>query len=123
MAAAVLRREGGVAQGVGGATGLAIIGVMKTKSLEILEKAELPPAQARAILQVMESELVTETLATKADLAAFVTKSEFEVGIERLRSEIASAEYRVIRWVLTSMMGLGATILGALYFAVTHLRR
>jgi len=43
---------------------------MHTKSLEILEKAQLPPGQVRAILQVMETEFATETLATKSDLLA-----------------------------------------------------
>lgn len=36
---------------------VAIIGEMKTSSLDILEKAQLQPAQAKAILQVMEMEL------------------------------------------------------------------
>jgi hypothetical protein len=43
---------------------------MKATSLEILEKSELPTAQAHAILKVMESEMTfaQETLATKSDI-------------------------------------------------------
>jgi len=45
-------------------------GAMQTASLDLLEKTQLPPNQARAILQVMESELAShdQLLATKADL-------------------------------------------------------
>jgi hypothetical protein len=112
---------------------------MRTKSLEILEKAQLPSAQARAILQVMETELATDTLATKADLQALATKadleafatkielltfkSDLEVKIALVRAEISASESRVIRWVVTSFLGQAAVILGALYFAVTHLRQ
>jgi len=51
---------------------------METKSLEVLEKSQLPPEQARAILQVMEAEFATDELATKADLERFATKADFE---------------------------------------------
>ena len=51
---------------------------MKTKSLEVLEKSQLPPEQARAILQVMEAEFATDELATKTDLERFATKTDLE---------------------------------------------
>ena len=51
---------------------------METKSLEVLEKSQLPPEQARDILQVMEAEFATDELATKADLERFATKADFE---------------------------------------------
>jgi hypothetical protein len=67
-----------------------IIPRMITRSLEILEKAQLPPAQARAILEVMEPEFTTGSFATKDDLrtalAPFPTKAElFEVKAELMR--------------------------------------
>jgi hypothetical protein len=45
---------------------------VKTSSLELLERSQLPPAQARAILRVMESELALHdaSLPTKSDLLA-----------------------------------------------------
>ena len=60
---------------------------MKTANLDLLEKSELPPAQARAILQVMESELAAHdtALATKADLQA-------------LRAELIGKIEGTIRW-------------------------
>ena len=53
---------------------------MNTKSLDILENAQLPPVQARAILQVMEAEFALETLATKADLTMFAARLEQQIG-------------------------------------------
>jgi hypothetical protein len=43
---------------------------MKTRSLEILEKGQLPAVQAHSILKVMELEIaaVREGLATKLDV-------------------------------------------------------
>ena len=59
---------------------------MKAKSLDILESAHLPSAQARAILQVMEAEMGTEALATKADLQAM--KSELLAMMGDLKEEL-----------------------------------
>ena len=68
---------------------------MKTSNLDILERSQVPPAQARAILRVMESELAARdtALATKADL--FATKAELRdemhalgLKLEPLRAEL-----------------------------------
>ena len=61
---------------------------MKTSSLELLEKTQLPPAQARAILQVMEGELTSreESLATRADLRDGL--HGLELKSEALRTEM-----------------------------------
>jgi len=71
---------------------LASILSMKTTSLEILEKAELPSAQAHAILKVMESEMASlqDTLATKADLNAglLAGRAELNAGLAALRAEL-----------------------------------
>jgi hypothetical protein len=83
---------------------------MKTISLEILEKSELPAAQAHAILKVMESELAAaqETLATKSDILG-------------LRVEIKAMEGALCRWVLTCILGQTAVLAGFGYFAVSRL--
>ncbi len=64
---------------------------MKTKSLEVLEKSQLPPEQARAILQVMEAEFATDELATKADLerelVRFATKADLEHELVRFATK------------------------------------
>jgi len=117
---------------------------MQTTSLDILEKTQLPPNQARAILEVMELEVTArqELLATKSDLkdALQATKSDLEraiqamrsdlkdavhsldLKIEGLRGEIRGSEGKMARWVLTCTLGQAAMIAGAVYFALTHLR-
>jgi hypothetical protein len=66
---------------------------VQAASLEVLEKAAVPPAQARAIVQAIEIELAgaRDTLATKHDLAA--------------------------------MLGQLAVLLGVAYFFVSHVPR
>ena len=129
---------------------------MKTKSLAILENAQLPSAQARAILEVMEAEFSTDALATKADLQGFAaatkadlerfaTKAELQAFAAATKAElqglggkleaaleiksaqtgaaISAVEIRVTPWVVATFLGQAVVILGALYFAVTHLRQ
>ena len=78
---------------------------MKTSSLEVLERTLLPPAQARAILQVMESELAAHesSLATKADLLA--TRADLLGGLHRLelkleaqRADLIGEIKGTVRW-------------------------
>ena len=93
---------------------------MKTRSLEILERSQLPPAQAHAILKVMEIEIAAghESLATKLDL--------LEVRSE-LKAEINKVEGALSRWVLTCVLscilGQTAVLAGLGYFVLEHLRR
>ena len=63
---------------------------MQAESLEILEKASVAPAQARAIVRAIEIELVRapEMLATKNDLA--VLGMDLRGEITALRAEIAT---------------------------------
>ncbi|HEX4648103.1 MAG TPA: hypothetical protein VH111_04710 [Steroidobacteraceae bacterium] len=51
---------------------------MQAASLEVLEKAAVPPAQTRAIVQAIETELAgaRDTLATKHDLVPLEVKIE-----------------------------------------------
>jgi hypothetical protein len=93
---------------------------MKTRSLEILGRSQLPPAQAHAILKVMEMEIAAghESLATKLDL--------LEVRSE-LKAEIHKVEGALSRWVLTCVLscilGQTAVLAGLGYFVLEHFRR
>ncbi len=112
---------------------------MKTISLEILEKSELPAAQAHAILKVMESELASaqeplatkgDLLAVKADLLAVKTelkadilafRNELIADILNLRAEMKAGEGALSRWVLTCILGQTVMLAGMGYFAIAHL--
>jgi hypothetical protein len=115
---------------------------MKTASLEILEKAELPPAQAHAILKVMESEMASahEPLATKGDVLAVradlladmqtvkadmrALRAELLAAMADLRADMAATyggmEGRLSRWVLTCILAQTAVMAGFGYFLVAH---
>jgi len=116
---------------------------MKTSSFEMLEKSALPPEQAQAILQVLESEMTAsqQSLATRADLLAlrsdFLTlRSEFrelrtEVRgeIQALRAEMAgmgtkaelyAVEGRLSRMLLNCFLGGVGLLAGAVYFLYAH---
>jgi hypothetical protein len=118
---------------------------VKTSSIEILEKALLPPAQAHAILKVMEVEMAysQETVATKVDLLAmrgdFLTmradlKADFmvlaaefralEARIDaRIDGKIGVAEGRLTRCVFTCILGQTAVFAGLGYFFLVHFGR
>ena len=58
-------------------------------SLEVLEKAAVPPAQARAIVQAIEIEIAgaRDTLATKQDILIFRQETKQDIFV--LRQEMA----------------------------------
>jgi hypothetical protein len=89
---------------------------MKTRSLDILEKAELPTAQAHAILKAMELEMASahESLATRADLV--------ELRAD-MRVEIKSVEVNLVRWLFTCILGQTAVLAGLGYFFIAHFGR
>ncbi len=100
---------------------LAIMRTMKTSSLEVLERTQLPPAQARAILQVMESELAAHdsSLATKADLLALEAKflsgfHRLELKIETQRAELIAEIKGTVRWNFAFWIAQLAAIAGIL---------
>jgi len=125
---------------------------VQAASLEILEKAAVPPAQARAIVQVIEIEIAgsKETLATKqdvlllkqdvlivrhemaelrADLRAELKTVAADLRGEladlrgELRSEIHSSASSVARQMYGAMLGQLAVLLGVAYFFVSHVPR
>jgi len=62
---------------------------MQAESLEVLEKAEVAPAQARAIVRAIEIEIAgaKDTLATKSDLA--LLRQDLRQEIAEVRQEMA----------------------------------
>lgn len=117
---------------------------MQAESLEVLEKASVAPAQARAIVRAIEIEIAgaANTLATKHDitqLRAEIVQLESRLRGEmkdlesRLRVEIAKvgghlhAEiHRAVsgatRQMYMAMLGQMAMTLGFIYFLFTQLR-
>ena len=78
-----------------------IIVPMQAESLEVLEKADVAPAQARAIVRAIEIEIAgpSDTLATKShltDLGASLRteiaeyRNEFRVEFAKLRTDMAT---------------------------------
>jgi hypothetical protein len=112
-------------------------------SLEVLEKAAVPPAQARAILQAIEIEIAgaKDTLATKQD--TLILRHDMAEGRAELRTEIAElrrelreklgrSEFQAamvsqVRHtygaIMGAIMGQFALLLGAAYFFITHVQR
>jgi hypothetical protein len=109
-------------------------------SLEVLEKAAVPPAQARAIVQAIEIAGAKDTLATRQDMlilrremAELRTELRQEMG--KLRTELRrdmvdlrhSFELRFASTVTqpqlyAALLGQMALLLGIAYFFVTHLQ-
>ena len=121
---------------------------MQAESLEVLEKADAAPAQARAIVRAIEIEIAgaTDILATKhdvialkQDLAALENRLESRLDnritglAATLRTEMAQqgAELRAelhrsvgsaTRQMYLAILGQMAVLLGFAYFFATHLR-
>jgi len=106
---------------------------MQVESLEVLEKAAVAPAQARAIVRAIEIEIAgaKDTLATKQDL--LLLKQDFQLLRQELRQEMAQlrgelkAEIHatvsgVTRQMYMAVLGQMAVMLGFAYFFATHLR-
>jgi hypothetical protein len=97
---------------------------MQAESLEVLEKADLAPAQARAIVRAIEIELELEgakvTLATKPDLA--LLGQELRREMSELRAEIHASASSIVRQMYGALLGQMAVLLGFAYFFATHVR-
>ena len=103
-----------------------MIVAMQAASLEILEKAAVPPAQARAFVQAIEIEIAgaKDTLATKYDLMTLRTElfEKFAELRSELRSEIHITASGNLRQMYLALLGQMAVLLGTAYFFVTHVR-
>lgn len=115
---------------------------MQAATLEILERADLPPRQARAIAQAIELEMAAShgALATRHDLRDLRNelkvdtadlKGEFKADMADLRRELkvdiadlrnelkvdmAEHKSELVRWVFVCILGQTAMLLGAGYF-------
>ena len=123
---------------------------VQAASLEILEKAAVPPAQARAIVQAIEIEIAgaKDTLATKQDvlilrheiaelrtelrseiaelrteLRSKITELRGEVEGKLSQSEFHAAMTSSVRHMYGAIMGQFALLLGVAYFFVSHVQR
>jgi hypothetical protein len=106
---------------------------MQAESLEVLEKADVAPAQARAFVRAIEIEIAgaKDTLATKQDLLSLkqdllslgqdlrVEISELRIGLEGKIHESASSN---VRQTYLAVLGQMAVLLGFAYFFATHVR-
>lgn len=113
---------------------------MQAESLEVLEKASVAPAQARAFVRAIEIEIAgaQHTLATKHDLLLVrqdlgAQDARMQVQMAELRTEVArqGAELKseihrsaggVTRQMYTAILGQMAVLLGFAYFFATHMR-
>ena len=99
---------------------------MQAESLEVLEKADVPPGQARAIVRAIEIELgsAKETLATKQDLQALGQELRQDIAELRgeLRAEIHASASSTVRQMYGALLGQMAVLLGFAYFFATHVR-
>src|SRR5436853_1868385 len=125
---------------------------MQAASLEVLEKANLPAPQARAIVQAIEIEIAgaCDTLATKqdtlllrqdmAELGHDLRKEMSELGhdlrqemsdlrhglelkIEGMRSEVHASASSISRQMYAALLGQMAVLLGIAYFFAAHVGR
>jgi hypothetical protein len=110
-----------------------IIMPMQAESLEVLEKADVPPAQARAIVRAIEIEIggAKDTLATKQDLHVLrgemaQLRSDLRQEMAELRgelkAEIHGSASSVTRQMYAALLGQMAVLLGFAYFFATHVR-
>jgi hypothetical protein len=103
---------------------------MQAESLEVLEKADVAPAQARAIVRAIEIELgsAKEALATKHDLKSMIQELRQELRQEmaelrgELRAEIHASASSIVRQMYGALLGQMAVLLGFAYFFATHVR-
>jgi len=106
---------------------------MQAESLEVLEKADVAPAQARAIVRAIEIEITgaKDTLATKHDLATLdrritelgaALRTEMAQQGAELRAELHRSIGGVTRQMYMAILGQMAVLLGFAYFFATHLR-
>jgi len=100
---------------------------MQAASLEVLEKANLPPLQARAIVQAIEIEIAgaRDTLATKHDVVQLRQEMSdmrhgLEIKLEGVRTEIHASASSISRQMYAALLGQMAVLLGVAYFFVAH---
>jgi hypothetical protein len=114
---------------------------VQAASLEVLDKAAVPPAQARAIVQAIEIEIAgaKDTLATKQDILILrhemaelrtelradmvELRTELKTDMAELRTEFQATMISHVRHMYGAIMGQFALLLGLAYFFVSHVQR
>jgi hypothetical protein len=117
-----------------------IIASMQAESLEVLESADVAPAQARAIVRAIEIEIAgaKDTLATKHDLVLLrqdlrdemselrtemsELRTELKSDMAKLESKIHESASGITRQMYAAVLGQMAVLLGFAYFFATHVR-
>ena len=94
---------------------------MQAATLDILEKADLPPKQARAIAQAIELEVAAghSGLVTRADLLGL--QHNLETRLSGLEVRMAEHKSELVRWVFLCILGQSAMLLGISYFLFSHI--
>jgi hypothetical protein len=113
---------------------------MQAESLEVLEKASVAPALARAIVRAIEIEIeiagAKDTLATKYDVLALAQQINglrgemgqlaTRVELAKLGGELHAEIHRAVgsstRQMYMALLGHMAMTLGFIYFLMTQLR-
>jgi len=102
---------------------------MQAESLEILDKASVAPAQARAIVRAIEIELVgaPKALATKNDLGVLradlrIDAAGLRVEIVKQGSDLRAEIYGATRQMYMALLVHAAALLVSLFFLVLLLR-
>jgi hypothetical protein len=101
---------------------------MQAESLEVLEKASVAPAHARAIVRAIEIELVRdETLATKNDLAVLGVNLRAEMAalrgeIAKQGGELRAEVYGATRQMYMALLTQAIVLLASFCFLVLLLR-
>ena len=106
---------------------------MQVESLEVLEKASVAPAQARAIVRAIEIEIAgaKDTLATKSDVTELRSemrqlgadlRGEMAKRAGELHAEIHRAMSGSTRQMYVALLGHMAMTLGFVYFLFTQVR-
>ncbi len=100
---------------------------VQAASLEILEKAAVPPAQARAIVQAIEIEIAgaKDTLATKQDVLILrheiaELRTELRSEMTELRTELRSEMTELRTELRSEMTGLRREVEGKLSQSEFH---
>ena len=95
---------------------------MQAESLDVLEKADVAPGQARAIVRAIEIELAgaKDALATKHDV--LLLRQEMAEMRGELRAEIHASASSITRQMYAALLGQMAVLLGFAYFFAAHVR-
>lgn len=97
---------------------------MQLSSLEILEEAQFPQGQARAIARVLEAEFEArrEDLVTKSDLREAIAnlRSSLEGMMGGLEIKIEGVKAELVRWVFLAVLGLIPIMSGIMYFLLQN---